>query len=106
MAYRRNNNRRHHGNRGHRNRENRLYRDYEPTPLSKSPSNVTVRPKPGEYPERTIKRFMKKVKKEKVIENYREKTDYYKKPSVHRRRKAIRRKALLRKQRLLEQSSR
>ena len=103
MAYRRNN-RRHHNHRGHENR-NRHHRDYDKTPISKKPSNVTVRPKPGEFPERTIKRFMKKVKKEKVIEKYRDRTDYYKKPSVHRRRKAIRREALLRKQRLAEQSS-
>tara|TARA_A100001515_G_scaffold129280_1_gene115886 strand:+ start:231 stop:530 length:300 start_codon:yes stop_codon:yes gene_type:complete len=97
MAYRRN-------NRRHRGNENRNYRDFDKTPPSKHPSNITVRPKPGEFPERAIKRFMKKVKKERVIENYREKTDYYKKPSVLRRRKAIRRKALLKKQRLLEQS--
>ena len=102
MAYRRNN-RRHHNRRGH---ENRNYKDFDKTPPSKHPSNVTIRPKPGEHPERAVKRFMKKIKKEKVLEIYREKTDYYKKPSVLRRRKAIRRKALLKKQKLQEQSKR
>ncbi len=100
MAYRRNN-RRHHNHRGN---ENRNYKDFDKTPPSKHPSHVTVKPKPGEHPERAIKRFLKKVKKEKVLEICREKTDYYKKPSVLRRRKAIRRKALLKKQKLEEQS--
>tara|TARA_B100001094_G_scaffold332796_1_gene406545 strand:- start:4407 stop:4568 length:162 start_codon:yes stop_codon:yes gene_type:complete len=50
-----------------------------------------------------IKRFMKKVKKEKVIEIYRSKTDYYEKPSVVRNREKKRRKNVLRK--LRESSS-
>jgi len=102
MAYKRNNNR--HQSRHHS--DNKKYnKDFSKSPFSKCrhPSHVTVRPKPGEFPERTIKRFLKKVKKEKVLEIYREKTDYYKKPSVLRRRKAIRRQALLKKQRLQEQ---
>ncbi len=101
MAYRRQN-KRHNQNRNHENKKrhsdtSRIYK-------SKRPSNVTVKPKPGEFPERTIKRFMKKVKKEKVLELHREKTDYFKKPSVIRRRKAIRKQALLKKQKLQEQS--
>ena len=82
----------------------KAYRDFDRTSNSKHPSHVTTRPKPGEHPERAIKRFMKKVKKEKVLEIYREKTDYYRKPSAIRRRKAIRRKALLKKQLIQEQS--
>ena len=101
MAYRKNNRR----DQNHRGNENRSYKDFDKTPLSKHPSHVTIRSKPGEHPERTVKRFMKKVKKEKVLEIYREKTDYHKKPSVLRRRKAIRREALIKKQRLKEQSS-
>ena len=56
-------------------------------------SNVIVRPKRNESPERLIKRFIRKCKKEKVIEKYRERTDHFIKPSVKRklkRRKAIR----------------
>jgi ribosomal protein S21 len=56
-------------------------------------SNVIVRPKRNESPEKLIKRFIRKCKKEKVIENYRERTDHFVKPSVKRklkRRKAIR----------------
>ena len=104
MAYKRNN-RKPQPQRGPENR-NKVYRDLDKTPLSKHPSHVTDQPKPGEHPERAIKRFMKKVKKEKVLEIYREKTDYYRKPSAIRRRKAIRRKALLKKQKIEEQSER
>tara|TARA_R100001594_G_scaffold72776_1_gene107397 strand:+ start:159 stop:470 length:312 start_codon:yes stop_codon:yes gene_type:complete len=63
---------------------------------SKNPSHVTTYAKEGEHPERTIKRFLKKCKKEKVIENAR-KYDYYEKPSVKRRRAKLRREALIKK---------
>ena len=56
-------------------------------------TNVIVRPKRNESPERLIKRFIRKCKKEKVIEKYRDRTDHFIKPSVKRklkRRKAIR----------------
>ena len=68
------------------------------------PVHVEVTPRKNESPERMIKRFIKKVKKEKVLELHREKTDYFKKPSVIRRLKAIRKQALLKKQKLQEQS--
>jgi ribosomal protein S21 len=48
-------------------------------------------PRQNEPIERAIRRFIKKCKKMKIIETYREKTDYYEKPSVVRRKKAIRR---------------
>ena len=64
--------------------------------------NVEVIPKKNEDPTRMIKRFIKKCKKEKIIDTYRTKTDYYIKPSVKRklkRKKAIReRQKLQRKQ--------
>ena len=63
---------------------------------SKNPSHVTTYAKEGEHPERTIKRFLKKCKKEKVIERSR-KYDYYEKPSVKRRRAKLRRAALIKK---------
>tara|TARA_R110002012_G_C11344788_1_gene578801 strand:- start:15 stop:260 length:246 start_codon:yes stop_codon:yes gene_type:complete len=46
---------------------------------------------------RLIKRFMKKVKKERIIEDYLEKTAYYEKPSVKRRKEKLRRKRLAKK---------
>ena len=55
--------------------------------------NVVVYPRRNESAERLIRRFTKKVKKEGILETYREKTAYYIKPSVKRkikRKKAIR----------------
>ena len=62
----------------------------------KHPAHVATYAKEGEHPERTIKRFLKKCKKEKVIEQVR-KYDYYEKPSVKRKRARARRKAVLKK---------
>ena len=64
--------------------------------MSKSPINVETAPKRDEPIERTIKRFSKKVKKEGVIEQYRDRR-YYEKPSDRRRRLAKRRKAIMQK---------
>ncbi len=50
--------------------------------------NVVVRPRRNESPERMIRRFIKKCKKEKVVERYRARTDYYIKPSVKRKLKS------------------
>ncbi len=65
-------------------------------------TNVIVRPRRNESSERLIKRFIRKCKKEKVIETYKAKTDFYIKPAVKKklkRRKAIReRQKLQRKQ--------
>jgi len=43
-------------------------------------ANITMKPKPGESAERFIKRFCKKVKKFKIIEQIRDRR-YYEKPS-------------------------
>jgi len=53
----------------------------------RKPVNVSVRanPKKNEHPEKLIRRFMKKVKKERVMERIREKR-FYIKPSEKRRR--------------------
>ena len=48
-------------------------------------TNVLVKSRRNEYPERLIRRFIKKCKKEKVVEIYRERTEHYEKPSVKRR---------------------
>tara|TARA_R110002110_G_scaffold319549_1_gene532297 strand:- start:959 stop:1180 length:222 start_codon:yes stop_codon:yes gene_type:complete len=65
-------------------------------------TNVIIRPRRNESSERLIKRFIRKCKKEKVIETYKAKTDFYIKPAVKKklkRRKAIReRQKLQRKQ--------
>jgi len=55
------------------------------------PVNVEVTRRENESVERMLKRFMKKVKKEGIMEELRERA-YYKKPSEKRRRKRERRK--------------
>ena len=47
--------------------------------------NVSVKARRNEHPERLIRRFIKKCKKEKVVEKYRERTEFYQKPSVRKR---------------------
>ena len=47
--------------------------------------NVEVKLQRDETEERLIKRFFKKVKKFNIIEEFLEKTSFYKKPSVKRR---------------------
>lgn len=50
--------------------------------------NVRVELRRGETTERLIRRFIKKCKKEKVVEQYRAHTDHYIKPSVRRKLKS------------------
>ncbi len=61
-------------------------------------TNVRVDQRRNESPERLIRRFIKKVKNEKIIETYREKTSHYIKPSV--RRKMKRKKAIKAREKL------
>tara|TARA_R110000803_G_scaffold68689_2_gene130717 strand:+ start:728 stop:1039 length:312 start_codon:yes stop_codon:yes gene_type:complete len=93
------NNRNYSNRRGNDNRRNR--RDnrerYIPPHAGKRPSNLTVIPRHNEDPAQAIKRFLKKCKKLRIVETYREKTDYYEKPSVIRRRKAIRKQRAIKK---------
>jgi len=63
---------------------------------SKSPSNVTVIPKQNEYIEKTIKRFLRKVKKSGIADEFR-KRRFFEKPSAKKRRKSKQREARLRK---------
>ena len=56
--------------------------------------NVETRVKRGEDIERTLKRFIKKVKKENIIEDVRER-QYYEKPSEVKPRLKNKRKATL-----------
>ena len=57
------------------------------------PANVKVTKRRGESDERLIRRFNRKCKKQKIVQEYRSKTDYYVKPSIAKRikkQKAIR----------------
>jgi len=64
--------------------------------------NLKVVKRRGESDERLIRRFNRKCKKQKIVQEYRERTDYYVKPSVRKRMKrqqAIReQKKVMRKQ--------
>ncbi len=46
--------------------------------------NVSVRSRRNESPERLIRRFIKKTKKERIVEEVRDRK-YYKKPSVKKK---------------------
>jgi len=60
--------------------------------------NVSVVKRPHESPERLIRRFIKKVKKDRVLETYRERCSYHVKPSV--KKKLKRKKARRERERL------
>jgi len=73
--------------------------------MARKPVNVSIRPRGrNDNPMRMIKRFMKKVKKERVIEQYRE-GQYYEKPSVIRTRNTKKRRRVLDKLREKEKNS-
>ena len=68
--------------------------------MSKRPIIVEVKPRYDNEPcEKMIKRFMKKCKKERIIEDYRDRR-YYEKPSIKRKRKKARRQKVLEKLRV------
>jgi len=57
------------------------------------PTNVKVTKRRNESDEKLIRRFNRKCKKQKIVQEYRSRTDYYIKPSVVKRlkkQKAIR----------------
>jgi small subunit ribosomal protein S21 len=58
--------------------------------------NVQVRARRNESTENLIKRFSRKIKREGIIEEIRNRR-FYEKPSVKKRRKKIRRKRILNK---------
>jgi len=65
--------------------------------MSKKPVNISVKPRGrNDTPQRMIKRFLKKVKKFKILETYRENLRYSK-PSEKRRERKKRRKQVLKK---------
>ena len=61
-----------------------------------TPVHVEVKLRPNETSERLVKRFLKKMKKSTVLEDFREHT-YYKKPSLKRREKEKNRQRVLNK---------
>ena len=63
------------------------------------PSNVSVHLRRGETPDRLIRRFIKKCKKERIVEQYRARTDHHIKPSVKKR---IKREKAIREQKKLQ----
>tara|TARA_R110000824_G_scaffold314737_3_gene501632 strand:- start:608 stop:856 length:249 start_codon:yes stop_codon:yes gene_type:complete len=65
--------------------------------MAKKPAHVIVRPR-GKHdtPQRMIKRFIKKVKKYKIVEKYRE-TMRFEKPSEKRRKQRKNRERLIKK---------
>ena len=82
-------------NRNSKHRGNNNYKSYEGrdrnkkavkvhVPEGKRPSHVTVVARPNEDPMRTIKRFLKQCKKERIVEQIRER-QYFVKPSKKRR---------------------
>lgn len=60
--------------------------------------NVQVVARRNETTERMIKRFSKKVRKEGILDEFKNRM-YYEKPSARRRREKIRRKKLLKSER-------
>ena len=65
-------------------------------------ANVQVRLRRNESSDRLIRRFIRKCKKEKVVETYREKNDCYIKPSVKKKikQKKARRERLKRQRKI------
>ena len=90
----------------YRDYSKRNSRDYEyrtrklPTKGNR-PSHVTVEPKGNEPIEKTIKRFLRKIKKSGLADEYK-KRRFYEKPSTKRRKQRLRRDATLKKLRQKE----
>ena len=85
--------------RNHKPKDYTKERKEERKPFIKGnkPCHVSVYPRKGEHPERTIKRFLKKTKKFKIVEESR-KREYYEKPSEKRLRMKMRRLAIIKKE--------
>ena len=67
--------------------------------------NVEIKPKyENENIERMVRRFTKKCKKERIIENFRERARY-EKPSIKRKKEKARRKKVLEKLKIEREKS-
>ena len=93
----------------HRDYTRKSARDYEyrtrklPSKGNR-PSHVTVAPKKNEPAEKLIKRFIRKVKKSGLADEYR-KRRFFEKPSAKRRKERLRREANIKKLRQKEGNS-
>jgi small subunit ribosomal protein S21 len=90
----------------YRNYNKKNTRDYDhktrkPDTKGASPSHVTITPKNNEPIERTIKRFLRKVKKSGIADEYK-KRRFFEKPSTKRRKQKLRREATIKKLRQKE----
>ncbi len=94
MSYNRNNDRR----RQWEDRRPRRRRNDRPkyVPKSSRPSHLTVVVREDEHPDRAIKRFLKKTKKLRIVEEYKNR-QYFEKPSVKKRRAKLKRAETIRK---------
>ena len=101
MSYNRNEKYRRNRN-GSNDRRQRQRQEPKVDTRGKSPSHVTVIVKRGEDPERAIKRFLKKCKKLRIVEEYR-KRQYFEKPSTKRHRERLRREEAIRKEALKDE---
>ena len=73
--------------------------------MANRPINVEVKPRyDNENIERIVRRFTKKCKKERVVENFRERSRY-EKPSVKRKKERAPRKKVLQKLRIEREKS-
>jgi ribosomal protein S21 len=73
--------------------------------MARKPVNVSIRPRGRkDTQERMIRRFIRKCKKERIVERVRE-LQYYEKPSTVRRKAAKKRKKVLEKLKIKEQNS-
>ena len=77
------------------------YRTRKQDPRGSRPSHVTVSPKGNEPAEKMIKRFLRKVKKSGLADEYR-KRRFFEKPSTKRRKERLRREATIKKLRQKE----
>jgi small subunit ribosomal protein S21 len=93
MSYKKSNRRRQWDDRRPRNRRNDRPNNI---PKGRRPSHLTIVVREGEHPDRAIKRFLKKTKKLRIVEEYKNR-QYYEKPSVKRRRDKLKRKETIRK---------
>jgi|15BtaG_2_1085339.scaffolds.fasta_scaffold00895_2 small subunit ribosomal protein S21 len=62
----------------------------------KRPARVSVVTRKNESPDRLIRRFLRKVKKQRIVEQARE-GRFFEKPSVKRRKKRLKRERTLKK---------
>jgi ribosomal protein S21 len=73
--------------------------------MAKRPVNVSTRPKGrNDTQDKMVKRFIRKCKKEKIVEQVRE-NSYYEKPSAVRRKTAKKRRRVLDKLKEKERNS-